>query len=191
MKGADFLETLVALIGEQDAKRCALKFGAPDEEFHAGVTNAEALAFYVYSASVSWHVHINQALWSGSQDHDIRIFAQTLNAGLAKLAPYRTNGGTVYRGYDDPDLVAFQEAYRPGKRVTFHGFTSAAYRAESAFGGNVLFTIRSLSARVIYFLSATFVEEEVLFPSGCRFEVIAAELREGRMAVLMQEVPSP
>ncbi len=192
MRGIDFLEVLRRLIGRNETDRCAKNFGTPDDEFYNGITNAEALAFYVYATANGWHRYINQQLWSGNPTPDVRAFAGVLNSGLGKLPAYKTQGGTVYRGYNAPDLDAFGAHYQVNQMVLFPAFTSASFFEASAFGGNVLFIIRALSARAIWFLSPTFHEEEALLPTDCTFEVIETRFQDAggrheKLVIVLQE----
>lgn len=148
----------------------------------------EALALYVYSNAASWHAEINRQLWSGAPSGEVRVFAAVLNACLHKLPALTGLASLVYRGVRAPDLDAFADGYVPGREVVFRGFTSATYKEEAAFGGNVLFITRSQSARSVWFLSAHFYEEEVLLPTDRRFEVTGVESRGGRLLIRLQEV---
>jgi hypothetical protein len=175
VRGPEFLELLGRLIGVKETARCLGKICSPealDNRFHGEITNAEALAFYIYSTANGWHSYINQQLWSGSPNSDVTEFARVLNSGLSKMAPIAGKQGTVYRGYRTDDLNSFDADYPKGQIITFPAFTSASFAQSGAFGGNVLFIIRALSARAIWWLSPTFHEEEALLPSGCSFEVV-------------------
>jgi len=77
--------------------------------------------------------------------------------------------------------------------VTFPGFTSASFKEAGAFGGNVLFIIRALSARAIWFLSPNFHEEEALLPTDCRFQIADTELQivddqPVKLVIILQEI---
>lgn len=100
---------------------------------------------------------------------------------------HTVNGGLVYRGFSASDLRSFLQRYQVGKRVYFPGFTSAAFHEEQAFGGNILFIIKSVTARAVYHLSANFGEYEVLFPAGRSFAVVAVEERAGRAVIDLEE----
>jgi NAD:arginine ADP-ribosyltransferase len=120
-------------------------------------------------------------------------FAEVLNSGLGKLAPIKGTNGTVFRGYNANDLDAFAGQYSEGQIVTFPAFTSASFKETGAFGGNVLFIIRALSARAIWFLSPNFQEEEALLPTECQFQIVDTEFQivEGQRAkfvVILQEI---
>jgi hypothetical protein len=83
----------------------------------------------------------------------------------------------VYRGYNTRDLDAFSSQYVQGETVKWPAFTSASFSEAGAFGGNVLFIIRALSARAIWWLSPNFHEEEALLPADCSFRVIDKEFQ--------------
>ena len=188
MNGAEFLSVMSEIVGSETAHRYALKFRPLDAEFMNGLLNYEALAFYVYSTAVQWHADINEQLWSQQPSEAVRCFALVLDCGLAKLNCLTGSQATVYRGYRCTDLALFAADYPVRATVVFHGFTSVAYHQNSAFGGNVLFIIRSLSARSIWFLAADYHEHEALLPTGCRFEVVENALRGSRLVIVLQEV---
>lgn len=195
MRGYEFLEVLRRLIGINEAARCLSKIcalEALDERFHDKITNLEALAFYVYSTASGWHSYINGQLWSGSPSRDVVAFAQVLNRALSKIVAITGKQGTVYRGYSTHDLDAFSAQYVQGEIVRFPAFTSASFSEVGAFGGNVLFIIRALSARAIWWLSPNFHEEEALLPTDCSFRVVDKEFqsvgdKHVKLVVVLQE----
>lgn len=195
MRGPEFLELLGRLIGVKEAARCLGKIcsrEALDAKFHDEITNAEALAFYVYSTANGWHSYINEQLWTGNPHPDVLEFAKILNSGLGKIAPITGKQGTVYRGYSAGDLDAFDAHYVQDGIVSFPAFTSASFAQTGAFGGNVLFIIRALSARAIWWLSPNFHEEEALLPTDCSFRVVDKEFQFAgdervRLVVVLQE----
>jgi hypothetical protein len=196
VQGAEFLELLSRLIVFEAAKRCLGRICAPlalDDIFYGQVTNTEALAFFVYSTANGWHSYINEQLWSGHPEADVVAFARVLNAGLAKIIPIRGKQATVYRGYHAADLTGFDAHYSPGSIVVFPAFTSASFSETGAFGGNVLFIIRALSGRAIWWLSPNFHEEEALLPTGCRFRVIDKQFQQvgnepSKLVIVLQEI---
>lgn len=183
------------LIGVLEATRCLNKIcsrDALDQKFHGEITNAEALAFYVYSTANGWHSYVNEQLWSGSAHPDVMEFAAVLNSGLGKIAPISSKQGTVYRGYNTADLDAFSADYVEDGIVRFPAFTSASFAQTGAFGGNVLFIIRALSARSIWWLSPNFHEEEALLPTECSFRVVDKTFQfvgdeRVRLVIVLQE----
>jgi hypothetical protein len=98
----------------------------------------------------------------------------------------------VYRGYSAPDVDAFSTRYIQDEIVKFPAFTSASFLQAGAFGGNVLFIIRALSARAIWWLSPNFHEEEALLPTDCTFRVVDKEFQsvgdeQFRVVIVLQE----
>ena len=195
MRGTDFLDVLRRLIGVAETARCLGRIcplQALDRPFHEEITGTEALAFYIYSTANGWHSHINEQLWAGSPDRDVVAFAEVLNSGLSKLVAIAGKQGTVYRGYNTRDLDAFSAQYVLDKIVRFPAFTSASFAEAGAFGGNVLFIIRALSARSIWFLSPNFHEEEALLPTDCSFRVVDKEVQSVgeehvKLVIVLQE----
>ncbi|HTO64239.1 MAG TPA: ADP-ribosyltransferase domain-containing protein [Bradyrhizobium sp.] len=178
MRGRNFLDVLGRLIGVQETARCLNKICKPDaldDRFHDQITNTEALAFYVYATANGWHSYINGELWSGSPSPDVIAFAEVLNSGLGKIVAIAGRKATVYRGYHVEDLEAFAAQYIQDEIVRFPAFTSASFSESGAFGGNVLFIIRALSARAIWWLSPNFHEEEALLPTNCSFRIVDKE----------------
>ena len=195
MRGSEFLDVLRRLIGVDETARCLSKIcnvGALDDRFHDQITNLEALAFYVYSTANGWHSYINAQLWSGSPDVDAAAFAQVLNSALGKIVAIAGKQGTVYRGYSTDNLDAFSAQYVQDVIVSFPAFTSASFSEAGAFGGNVLFIIRALSARAIWWLSPNFHEEEALLPTDCSFRVVDKEFQSvgdehAKLVIVLQE----
>jgi hypothetical protein len=117
MTGADFQNLLKRLIGADEAARCIHKICRVEEldwSFFGKVTNAEAVAFYVYATASGWHTLINSELWSGTPSSDVRLLARVLDAALAKIPAIRGKAATVYRGYAAADLAAFGNQYPLG-----------------------------------------------------------------------------
>jgi hypothetical protein len=172
------------------SKICSL--AALDDKFHEQIMNFEALAFYVYATANSWHSYINEQLWSGSPNRDVAAFAQVLNSALSKIAAITGRQGTVYRGYNTDNLDSFATRYVQDAIVKFPAFTSASFSEAGAFGGNVLFIIRALSARAIWWLSPNFHEEEALLPTDCSFRVVSKEFQSFgdvrvKLVIVLQE----
>lgn len=180
MRGSELLDVLRRLIGIDETARCLSKIcnvEALDNKFHDQITNLEALAFYVYSTANGWHSYINEQLWSGSPNPDVVAFAEVLDSALAKIVAITGKPSTVYRGYSTHDLDAFSTQYVQDEIVRFPAFTSASFSEAGAFGGNVLFIIRALSARAIWWLSPNFHEEEALLPTNCSFRVVDTQFQ--------------
>lgn len=189
MNGKAFLECVAKIVGAETADRYASRFGDLDEPHTETILGYEALAFYVYSTGVAWHDHINGSLWSGNPSREVLQFANVLNRALGKLPPYVLNEGLVFRGYRTVDAEAFAARYKVGEVVRFPGFTSAAFREDDAFYGNVLFTIKALTARRIWFLAADYEENEVLIPAGQSFQIVGVRASHGRAAIFLDELP--
>lgn len=183
-----FHDAITYLAGLAEAERLFFRFSPLEASFFGDISNKEALAFYLYTTAQHHHKIINAELWSGYPSGHVAAIAAVLNQGLGKLQPFRARDAELFRGYNADDLDAFSAKYKPGTIVPFAGFTSAARSMDSAYFGNVMFTIRPLNARVIYYVSADFHEDELLFPSGCRFRVLDNERNGNRLAILLEEV---
>jgi hypothetical protein len=190
MNGSDFFRCVEKIVGSDNASLYASKFGRLDDLQYGNLLNYEALAFYIYTTSLAWHAVINRELWEGDTREEILIFRDVLNAALEKLPLYTAQNGIVYRGYTASDLDSFLSHYRPDSIVVFHGFTSASFKADEAYGGNVLFIIRALTARTAWFVSANFHECEVLLPTDRRFLISEVERRGDQAVIRIEEQPS-
>ena len=191
MNGRDFFQCVTTIVGPGNAERYATKFGDLDGLLSEdnGILNYEGLAFYVYTTSLSWHYKINAELWGENPSYCVLMFREVMNKTLEKLVIYKNNGGLIYRGYKAANLEEFLTRYEVGKLVHFPGFTSAAFKEENAFGGNVFFMIRSLTARSVWFLAADFMETEVLIAAGKDFLVVDKTADQGRAVITLEEQP--
>jgi hypothetical protein len=189
VNGHTFYRCLERIVGEESAARYARRFGPLDNSHSGGtVLNYEALAVYAYSTELTWHERINSELWSGNPTADVVLFTDVLNGTLAKLPPYLLNSRVVYRGFKADNLDTFLRRYRLGHQVTFPAFTSASFKQELAFGGNVLFTIRTLTGKAIWYLTANFDELEVLIPSGRSFRVVDVDRHPDAAVINLDEL---
>lgn len=190
MDGAEFFRCVAKIVGAENASLYASRFGPLDERQYGELLNYEALAFYVYTTSLAWHAVINRALWEGDARKEILVFRDVLNSALEKLPCYNAKGGVVYRGYTVSDLDEFLSHYRPGTLIAFRGFTSASFEPSEAYGGNVLFILRALTARAAWYVSANFHECEVLLPTDRSFLVLEVEQRGDQAVISLEEQPS-
>jgi len=189
MDGDTFINCLEQIVGKDSANRYAQQFGNLDEPFTDTLLNYEGLAFYAYSTELNWHERINRELWSDSPGADVVTFAKVLDTALGKLPPYALNDRIVYRGYNCDDLDRFLASYPLASRVHFRGFTSATFRQELAFGGNVLFIIKTSTGRAIWHLAANYDEFEILIPSRRHFMVLQVERRSASAVIFLEEQP--
>lgn len=189
MNGQVFFDCLAEIVGMENAKRYCLRFGPLDDLLSGSISNFEALAVYAYSTELNWHQRINEELWSGSPSHEVRLFAEVLNGTLAKLPPYTMNDRRVYRGYRTKDLSAFIARHAEGAIVHHPAFTSASFKPELAFGGNVFFIIKTLTGKAIWYLAANYQEFEVLIPAARSFQIVSLVVREDRAQIIMDELP--
>jgi hypothetical protein len=188
MNGKKFYQILACIVGEDNAELYSKRFGPLDEPQNDTILNYEALAVYAYSTELLWHQQINDELWSGNPSPEVAAFTAVLNGVLAKLPPHTLNRGVVYRGYNTENIDEFLTKYALGSKIHFPAFTSASFREELAFGGNILFTIRTLTGKAIWYLAAKFDEYEVLIPAGTTFNVLNVERRANRAVIALEEV---
>lgn len=179
---------IVQFLGDRPAyERCLASSGIESEpEPGYGLSGAERLAIWIYtSTDEDWYNRINGELW-GACGAAVTAFADLLNTALAKIPPCNHH---VYRGYNVSDLDAFLATYGVGDLIRWPGFTSSTLDPAKAFAGNVFFTIRSQKGRILGNYADKPFEEEVLFPSGCRFLVLFVERREGDALIELEERP--
>lgn len=189
LNGNRFLSIASQVVGPKAAEDCAHRIGDLDSaDFPNDLLGFEALAFYIYTHPSGWQATIDRQLSAAQPDRPVSVFAAVLNGALRKLPPYRWRDGLVFRGHRSDDPETFLARYPVGSVRLAPSFLSAALRAETAFGGDVLFMIRALSARAIWFLAASYKEDEVLFPARTRLRVEQQYVRDGRAVVLLQEI---
>jgi hypothetical protein len=184
----DFLTALGRLIGQEEAHRHAQRFQPLDGIIfpESGILGREALAAFIYTTPLTYHETINADLWSEAPGDDTRIVAEALNTCLSKLTRFR---GMAYRGFRPKGaLDTFLEKYTPGALVIMPGFTSASRTREKAFAGNVLFTIQSRTGAITWYVSAEFMEDEIIFRTDTTFRVLHVERLRNRAIIELEEV---
>ncbi|QFT29098.1 NAD:arginine ADP-ribosyltransferase [Labrenzia sp. THAF82] len=190
MNGKLFFEVVCKIVGVNNATLYAQKFGDLDDWLNNDLRNYEGLAFYIYTTEMGWYEVINSELWSHSPSSHFQLFKSVLNNALKKMEPYKANKGIVFRGFRAKDLESFLHTYRLGEVITFHGFTSASFKQDYAYVGNVLFIIKALTGCGVWFLSPKYEECEVLIPAGKSFRVEGVERQGAKVVVYLEEIPS-
>jgi hypothetical protein len=181
-----FCAVVQRLAGVEAAARL-FKLFTPLDRIGGGtsVYGYEHMAVYLYSTGMNYYATINGALWDGTASADILLFRDVLNEGLARLAVFR---GDLYRGLNTPDPALFAQGYVPGQIVHFPAFTSGVQHEAEAYFGNVLFIIRAKTARQVWFLSADYLERELLIKAGTDFRVLTCETTGPKAIILLEEV---
>ncbi|MGW1412467.1 hypothetical protein [Streptomyces sp. NPDC002403] len=116
----------------------------------------------------------------------IRDAAVCVISGL-RLLPMHS--GIAYRTAQLPPSAL--DVYAPGATVVEPGFLAASSR-QAAYGGNVLYAIWSRTARRTNVLGRAGSRDEVIFPAGVEFSVLAVESRAdgaGRLVLLAERMP--
>ncbi|MCC6999304.1 MAG: hypothetical protein IT370_32125, partial [Deltaproteobacteria bacterium] len=131
----------------------------------------------------------------------LQTYIQTAKDGLANLPNFE---GTVYRGAQMKQewMGSYQQALENGGTIKETAFasTSHSFRQADAFLGQpvkpedgprvpTMFTIQSATGKRVEFLSYKAREAEVLFPPGTEFKVLSMEHKNGRMEIVLKEVP--
>src|SRR5215470_8368451 len=109
--------------------------------------------------------------------------------GLFQLPDVR---GPVFRGAQLPKEVLAK--YTPGTIVLERSFVSTSANPAVRFAGNALYVIDSVNGRNASLLAKNQVEQEVVFFTGTRFEVLAMDLSPGERiehTVYLREIPDP
>jgi hypothetical protein len=182
-------EVFVLFLGERMLyEQCVTESRILDQADHGhGLTEAERLAIWIYtSTDAGWYARINGELWNPPCSAEVALFASVLNVALGNIPPCDR---IVYRGYNADDLDAFLGTYGIGDVIRWPGFTSSTLDPAKAFEGNVLFTIRSQKGRILGQYADKPAEEEVLFPTGCRFLIISVERRDDVAFIELEERP--
>jgi len=175
------------LLGTSEYLRLRMRLAFLDQGHDAffGLSPFEAFGLWIYTTPMHWHEVINRELWASDTKRHILIIAAVINIALSKLPPFE---GTVYRGLKVANPVAFAASYFPGMPVTFKGFTSCARQREKAYGGNVLFVIRSHHGRSLRYVAACDDEDEVLFAAGAVYTVHAVEATPSKALIELEEL---
>lgn len=156
------------------------KYGQGDETFSCGLSYIEKTALGDYSDS--YYLCMNAYL----RQKDVKspaldAYIKLVNDALDRLPNYE---GVVVRGSDLPPKIA--ELHKKGNTVIYDGFTSTS--TESGFGGKDRFVIISKTGKPIMGLSYHEGENEVLFKSGTKFEVLDTYKEGGVNYYVMKEV---
>ena len=185
MNAQGFFDLLVAIVGRAEATDASRLFGDLDSlSTPSGLLGHEALAIRLLSTHEALRDWAMAQLWSPRPRREARALAAVIDGALGKMPPYRSQGGRVFFGLQSDRPAALARRYREGGEVRFRGFSFASMTPEGACGGNVLFLVRSRSARLVRHLTGA---DEILFPSDRGLVVRHVETRDGRFAVLLEE----
>lgn len=128
---------------------------------------------------------LNTLLRTGQhcQSADLWILAAYLYEAVAKL-PRRTRPSyRVARPF-----VGFDSLYSPGKVIRESTFVSSSRNPRPTFSGDLYFSIRGHSGRLLTPLAHFGLEDEVLFLAGTSFEVLdVEELSDGSIHISLEE----
>jgi hypothetical protein len=121
-----------------------------------------------------------------AQLEELDAFIRLVTHGLFKLPSFR---GVVYRGANLSSETIAQ--YIPGTIVFEHAFVSTTADPARRFPGNTTFVIASINGRDVSMLTDAPEEQEVVFFTGTRFKVLAAEhdAREDDWYIYLAEIP--
>ena len=120
------------------------------------------------------------------RSEELDAFILLVTYGLFQLPSFR---GAVYRGTTLSDTAAGH--YLPGAIVFEPSFVIATGDPARRFPGNTTFVIASINGRDVSLIAETPEEKEVVFFSGTRFEVLAAEhdARTDDRYIYLAEIP--
>jgi hypothetical protein len=128
---------------------------------------------------------LNTLLRTGRHRHaaDLWLLAVYLYEALSKL-PRRTQPS--YRVASP--FAGFESLYQPGNVFTERAFVSSSRNPRPAFSGDLYFSIRGHSGRLLAPLPHFSLEDEVLFLAGTTFEVLnIEELSDGSVHICLEE----
>lgn len=128
-----------------------------------------ALSFYTSPARN--YEELNDALRDGTIDRVQAVAADSAAVTRALRKLERCND-VVYRGVENGVNQSILDRYTPGSLVIDNAYTSATRDPRKEFGGNVLWTIKSTTGRIIGSMSDVPDEDEVLFDRFSKFKVL-------------------
>lgn len=130
---------------------------------------------------------INKALRTGDEAllNKLQPVIEAASSGLTKMVN-NAFVGTVYRGAQLPAAVS--DVYQVGAKVTEKAFTSTSRSFAGKFTGNTMFVIKSKTGRMVHEFSEFASEQEVLFPPGTVFKVMARTLDGKKVKILLEQM---
>jgi hypothetical protein len=124
----------------------------------------------------------------------LRTRTHPYSADLWLLAAYLYEAvGKLPRRFRDSFRVAktftgFDSIYSPGNIITETAFVSSSRNPRISFPGDLYFSLRGLSGRLLAPLAEYDTEDEILFLPGIRFEVLDIEdLTDGSIHICLEE----
>ncbi|MER7000839.1 hypothetical protein [Streptomyces sp. NPDC000410] len=162
------------------AQRPALRGALSHEPLDGVTTDLAALRSYLEGDLPDIEVALRE------RNPQMKDAAVCVVSGLRVLP---VHSGIVYRTAELP--AAALDAYTPGATVVEPGFLGATSR-KAAYGGNVLYAIWCRTGRRTAVLGSSGSRDEVLFPAGAEFTVLAVEPWSdgaGRLVLLSEQMP--
>jgi hypothetical protein len=141
------------------------------------LTRSETLVIKQYSSGL--YRPLNSALWNDDLEFDRNPLVKSYNTLCMALSKLPKKKSILYRVIDlnNTQLERYKEI---NSNIIFKGFTSSShskvgihkFRDNSYIKGNVLFIIKSKTAKNISLLAIDPREEEWLFPAGTEFKIM-------------------
>lgn len=147
----------------------------------------------IYKYSNDGYEALNESLKHG-KGHNKNEFGKLLDAALSKLPDFE---GLVYRNVTltKDGLRAYEEAWAGNRPIREYAFisTSKSRFVAMAFGGDVLFRIYSRTGKDVEKIArfgkySSSNEQEVLFKTNRRFNVLEVSRRESYTLISMEEI---
>ncbi len=182
-QAAGFLE-LAKMLGakSEDLAQKFKHYEAEAKQYGYPITGFQSALIKNYSDG--GYTQINAALRSGSWTPEQHVYASMVNKAIMRMPPHK---GLCYRGtsLSPSDLARYKE----GHIVEERAFMSTAANPNSAFGGNVRFTVTAMGKRGTHIkkLSNHKGEDEVLFAARTFFKVTKVEKKGDVTHIHMEE----
>ena len=173
------------LIDIDDHKR---RCGFYQQQDPFNLTPYERLAIWTWSLSHHPVAQVNKKLRQGHGLKDFEAaFCALLTGGVRKLPA--VSGRRVYRGitFGQPESEVRAQFGR-GTDHHWPHFSSAATDINSAYTGDILIFIESISARPLALYAQDPFEHEALFLPGTRFQSLGGWTGQNAYVVYLQEV---
>lgn len=173
------------LLRDVSSKIAAAGWKAP-----RGFSDDDSVAIYWYTLdslprSPLNYRELNTLLRTGQhpQSADLWILAAYLYEAAAKLPRRKSPSYRVARPF-----TGFKSLYRPGTVIREPAFVSSSRNPRPNFSGDLYFSIRGHSGRLLAPLAHFGLEDEVLFLAGSSFEVLdVEELSDRSIHICLEE----
>ena len=181
LKAAAISEAIKKAIGQEAYDTAKTELSA--RKLPSGLTEEEQVALYAWTLDTgkeALYVRVNKALRTGDGLDNLKPLIDAMESGLDKLPSFT---GEVYRGVKESrlgkeGLAEFLTQHEIGKIVEYPGFTSATQIYEESLRGRLKLYIDSVHGKNISAFSDKPDQQETLFKTNSRFEVVENRIKE-------------